>query len=513
MRFVQKTAEEMDPPVDWKELHYVFEIRMVESETVALRNFLVDLPAIVKALKENLEEASTVDVSLAKQQGWLRQLQQFKFVVHCLLMLDQDGVLRTFSQRTQSDTAYALQIPGYKEKLLQGLKSYQAGAFGPEILRNLSQLKSGKFAGMALLGTPSQEDEIVANDDWEEGGTLEVEAVVGKRPRGRGYQLLVKWLGWDNSSTDFTWEAKSSCRKCPQLVKQYEDLPERELKEHPDGGTVVCDIPAYLLRLAQARSRESRVEARDEVMRPEVETDVCGENVVRRIRQYQREMVGLLVANADGRLPIPDIVFKFRECLDFRRMLMCEQRDGADGPVYTWGGSALRWIVNEKLPHLDVERVVAQATAVRIYIKEHQQQWMVDTLDDADVVIGSELQLSAVYHTLFTNNVIQPALPPRDFLTVLDYSIAYRFTQCDTERLGRVMNLMKTAARSSLGDINFSASVYVTYNAPPIGEINFKRLLKRFKKHHRLAVMANPGTREKQVLKRHSAMHKNTFIS
>jgi len=510
-RFVQNLAENMDPPVDWKELHYVFEIRMVESEATSLRNFLVDLPAIVEAMKQNLQEASTIDVSLAKQRGWLRQLQQFKFVVHCLLMLDQDNVLRIFSQSTQSDSAYALEVPGYKEHLVAGLKRYHDGAFGPELTRNLAQLKSGKFAGMILLGAPGQEEEIVANNEWEDGGRLEVEAVVGKRPRGRGFQLLVKWLGWENSNTDLTWEARSSCRNCLELVSMYEDLPERQLKEHPDGGHVVRDIPSFLSRLSQARSHETRAVARsDEAMEPE--TDVCSENVERRIKQYQKVMVGLLLANADTRLPIPKVVFKFRDSLDFRRMLLVEQQDGED-PVVTWGGTCLEWIVREKLPHLDKETVLAQATAVRIYVKENQEQWKVDILDDKGKVVGRKLKLSAVYETLFRQNVLQPALPPCSFLTVLDYSIAYRFTQCDTERLGRVMNLMKTAARSSLGDINFAASVYVTYNAPPINHINFQPLLTRFRKKHRLAVMSNGGTREKQVIRRHEANHKNTFLT
>jgi hypothetical protein len=76
---------------------------MVESETVALKNFLVDLPAIVEFLKTNLEEAEASgkqDVSHAKQRNWLQKIQQFKFVAYCLLMLDQDNVLRVFSQAT-----------------------------------------------------------------------------------------------------------------------------------------------------------------------------------------------------------------------------------------------------------------------------------------------------------------------------------------------------------------------------------------------------------------------------
>ena len=149
---------------------------MVESETVALTNFLVDPPAIVQFLKTDLEQAEAagkLDVSHAKQKNWLRKLQSFKFVTHCLLMLDQDNVLRIFSQATQSDQAYALDVPGYKEKLLLDLKSLHSGSKGPAIRRNLGQLMQGKYAMMRLHGTPGKEEEVATNDEWEEGDTLE----------------------------------------------------------------------------------------------------------------------------------------------------------------------------------------------------------------------------------------------------------------------------------------------------------------------------------------------------
>ena len=69
-RCVQDLCKSLE--LDWKELHYVFEVRMVESETVALKNFLADLPAIVAFLKSNLEEAEAAgkqDVSHAKQRN------------------------------------------------------------------------------------------------------------------------------------------------------------------------------------------------------------------------------------------------------------------------------------------------------------------------------------------------------------------------------------------------------------------------------------------------------------
>ena len=296
------------------------------------------------------------------------------------------------------------------------------------------------------------------------------------------------------------------------MIAQYEALPSTDLTDHPDGGTVVKDVATYLSRIRQGRSREHRMAARQPAAQEEA-SEICAEGVEQRIKQYQRDMTRPLLQNSEARLPVPPVVYQFRDCLDYRRMVQCVQKEGEDDPVLTWGDSALQYIMKHKLPFLDIELVLSQATAVRIYVKEHRDQWMVDMLDENDEVVGKKLDLSAVYECLFTENVLEPALPPRSFLTLLDYSIAYRFTQCDTERLGRVMNLTKTAARSTLGDVNFPASVYVTYNSPPIGEINFKRLVQRFKKEHRLAVMAEGGSRARQVIDRHSAMHKNTFLS
>ena len=50
---------------------------------------------------------------------------------------------------------------------------------------------------------------------------------------------------------------------------------------------------------------------------------------------------------------------------------------------------------------------------------------------------------------------------------------------------------MKSPDRSSLGDENFSASVFVAYNAPPMDKIDFKKLLQRFYKTHKHAAMGD----------------------
>ena len=46
----------------------------------------------------------------------------------------------------------------------------------------------------------------------------EVEAIVARRKRGRGWLLLVKWTGWPLDTTD-GWEPRGSPAKCEALDK------------------------------------------------------------------------------------------------------------------------------------------------------------------------------------------------------------------------------------------------------------------------------------------------------
>ena len=111
--------------------------------------------------REGQEAEGKEEVIHAKQRAWLQKMRQFKFVAHCLLMLDQDTALRVFSKSTQSDQAYALDVPNYKEQLQLELQRFHAGVLGPEISKNLAQLKKGEFAGVPLLNVPGKEEELV----------------------------------------------------------------------------------------------------------------------------------------------------------------------------------------------------------------------------------------------------------------------------------------------------------------------------------------------------------------
>jgi hypothetical protein len=94
-----KIAESLG--VDWKQLHYIFPIRFVESEYVAITTFLHDYPVVVIDFQRTIEAAkddATMDV--AKVKHWLRRMLQFKFVAVCLILIDIDKSLKIFSKAT-----------------------------------------------------------------------------------------------------------------------------------------------------------------------------------------------------------------------------------------------------------------------------------------------------------------------------------------------------------------------------------------------------------------------------
>eukprot|EP00656_Telonema_subtile_P044710 TRINITY_DN5096_c1_g1_i1.p1 TRINITY_DN5096_c1_g1~~TRINITY_DN5096_c1_g1_i1.p1 ORF type:complete len:131 (-),score=16.42 TRINITY_DN5096_c1_g1_i1:37-429(-) len=116
--------------------------------------------------------------------------------------------------------------------------------------------------------------------------------------------------------------------------------------------------------------------------------------------------------------------------IDFRRMPLEPAPSQGDDPLVGYGEESLQWIVEKKLPHLDVHTVLVQALAVRLYVRHHKKKWIVD-VEKTDpktkkkVVVGSKFQLCAppsspsVYHTLFTETVVLPCLlytspSPRD---------------------------------------------------------------------------------------------------
>ena len=95
---------------------------------------------------------------------------------------------------------------------------------------------------------------------------------------------------------------------------------------------------------------------------------------------------------------------------------------------------------------------------------------------------------------------------------IADYMIAYCFNQSHTERAGKNMTSTKTPDRASLGDTSFKQLVWLSFNAPPIYQINFRPFVERWIKdqEHRLAAQTD-GNGSK-VIERKKNITKTTIL-
>jgi len=157
---------------------------------------------------------------------------------------------------------------------------------------------------------------------------------------------------------------------------------------------------------------------------------------------------------------------------DFRAMPL-EETSEAHAALVTWGNDDIDWLVTNVLTHLDADTLKAEALRVRFFVREHNSQWMLEhnVYGEDGKVDGTEKRLTltgeeSIAATLFTEPQRILGGVPAQFLELLDFMISFRFTQCDTERVGRTMTLTKPALRSSLGDLHFKQACWVAYNSP-----------------------------------------------
>jgi len=76
----------------------LFLFRFVASEQQAANNFASDLPAIIAALQDELNEVGISAEKKAKLNGWLSKILQFKLVGFLFVIADVHTV-RRFYQR------------------------------------------------------------------------------------------------------------------------------------------------------------------------------------------------------------------------------------------------------------------------------------------------------------------------------------------------------------------------------------------------------------------------------
>ena len=503
-------ATATDMGVDWKQLHYIFEVRMVESEYIATSNFLADWTAIVEDFQQHLDNVSGTTEAMSpesmKIKRWLRRITEFKFIAVGLILLDIDKALKVFSKAGQSDANLVIDYPSVRERLQGSLTQLRDGVFGSHIKRNLAQLKQGKYAGRRLRGVGGIVDEADIVEHEPLGNDIyEVEGIVSKRQFGRGYQYLIKWKGYGDEHN--SWEAASSVAKTAKgLVRAFEGGDTAEAQ--------------------QASARDARAARRAELQESPVtdpvateDVEALGAAVEQRLKAYMKAMVQSLLNEFENKLPLPPIMAQLRTIFDFRRMPFHEPSQ-----LNGWSNSDIAAVVSEKFPHLDAELVSNQALQVRHWVLQQRSNFMVDVPaydNDGDplkagkkVVTKKQLNISgpgSIMETLFSSADTLFPNGIHGYLEVADYMISYMVAQSDTERVGRNMTLTKSANRSSLGDVSFPQLVWLSFNAPPIHQVDFMKLVDIWiKEGHQLALFKSGGCA--RVLERFESTTKTTFI-
>ena len=117
-----------------------------------------------------------------------------------------------------------------------------------------------------------------------------------------------------------------------------------------------------------------------------------------------------------------------------------------------------------------------------LFVKENYQRWW----DEDAKPAGSRkahkavpyLRLSgpgSVFETLFLRGIGGADISL--FLQVADDMISHKFHQCDVERAGRHMSLIKTDLRTRLGHQMYANLVFLSFNLPYLHEIDFDVLV------------------------------------
>jgi hypothetical protein len=190
-RRLEKLVEDWGATDLLRKLHHLFEVRFVASEQVAVTNFLTDLPAIVAALKDELDEVGITSEKTAKLNGWLGKVLQVKFVGHLVVLVDVHTVSKIFSKEAQSDSNLVIDVPTFQETAKLHFTKLVT-SLGAEATRRLPSMKQGKLV-FAEAGKPARE--LTMTDD--DNGVAEVVGVA--KLRGVSGSMLTRLLSYQKA--------------------------------------------------------------------------------------------------------------------------------------------------------------------------------------------------------------------------------------------------------------------------------------------------------------------------
>jgi hypothetical protein len=221
-----------------------------------------------------------------------------------------------------------------------------------------------------------------------------------------------------------------------------------------------------------------------------------------RMLAHQTPDVVTMLANFDARIPMPELYLKYADVFNFERMGVNSSDTAAFAALQVAGDDAVDWLQERYYPMLDAQIVKNQSLLVKIYVKENYSRFYDKDLAQPEWTSARKnahvpkphLKIcgpGSIMETLFTNfNVTRG--PIEQYLHIADDMICRSVTQCDTERVGSAMNLVKTDKRRCLGDSIFADLVFLAFNLPWLHEIDIKLLVKAWKEAgHKLPINKN----------------------
>ena len=158
------------------------------------------------------------------------------------------------------------------------------------------------------------------------------------------------------------------------------------------------------------------------------------------------------------------------------------ERTDCDDEFEEWENDSLEWIVENFFKFLSNARVQQQALRVKVWLRENYKQFMTKPSGGGDEQVAPKLLLcgeGSVFEALFTDAAAAAYGPNQELVTLIDYVIAFKYNQSDTERGGSEMARGKTKERASLGFDVFNDIVFVGSNCCYSHEFDFGELVSR----------------------------------
>ena len=221
-----------------------------------------------------------------------------------------------------------------------------------------------------------------------------------------------------------------------------------------------------------------------------------------------QESVKVLLAKFDSRMQLPRISLLYQKVFDLRLIPLDDTAESQER-LETWGHNEWKELQRTRFPLLDPDQLLIQSFRVYMFAKDNYTSFY--DKDEAppgtretDHTPKPHLRLTgpgSVFEYLFERDIGSDITM---FLEVADDMIAHRFHQCDTERGGSYMNLVKTKLRTGLGHGTYNDLVFLAFNLPFLHEIDYDVLVDAWIAAGRqLAVgKQKDGDRSKQVLRR-----------